>query len=363
MDIGLGIRMIQPLAAQEAANGGAVEIELGHMLCAALKLAELPVEVFQNVLPDSSMVSVLVEEQRGLCATLNAMRIRVPDDSTLLRRSLRAAIIKSSRAPHARIDGVLHRSAACKALLTRVAADAQDAGDKFVAINRFIERILLEPDVVLADALTRVGIAPSISRSVIGHAGREWVNAYGADLTEEARKEGAVPARLDAIHRDAACRVLADALTVAPVSYALPLLLVSHGDRRVASVMRDLALWMVSANPPQGSRGGCMIELRADAILNNEGDLLLKLGDILAQAAIGPATILFFDDYQRYLTANPHPDTHWPRRMQLLFRESKSLCVLGMTSDQYKARVEGVDAWRNAFRIIAIHELKPEFKL
>ena len=363
MDFGLGIRMIHPLAAQEASAGGAVEIEPGHLLCAALQLAELPVEVFQNVLPADDLVSFLVAEQRGLCTTLNALNIRVPDDSTLLRRSLRRVLRKATHASGDKSDGVMHRSAACKALFARVATEAVDAGDQFVAINRFVETIMAEPDAVLIEALTQVGIVPLTARSTVGRVELDWINSYGFDLTEAARKENAASVRVNAVRRDAACRVLVEAMVATPGSYTLPLLLVSHGERRAATVMRDLACWIVSANPPAGTRNRCVVEFSANAILDDEHELRRKLEHIFRQAAAKPETILFIDDFQRYLAALPSADAHWERWVQSLLRASKNLCVLGMTSEHYKTNVENAGVWQNIFNPIFIHEVKPDFQL
>lgn len=109
MDIGLGIKVVWPLAAQEVAAGGAAELEPGHFFCGELKLAGMPVSVLNDIMPDNELVPVLEAEHRQLCAALEDQGIRVPANSTPLRRGLRR-----QESPEARLEEALRLSATTK---------------------------------------------------------------------------------------------------------------------------------------------------------------------------------------------------------------------------------------------------------
>jgi ATP-dependent Clp protease ATP-binding subunit ClpA len=364
MEIGFGIRIMWPLAAQEAAAGGATEIEPGHMLCAALKLAELPSSAFQDVMPNKELIFGLEADQTGLCAVLESLGIRVPADSKPLRRGLRGLLRKRDRKGQEIRGGVFHRSASSKALFARAQAAAQEAGEKEISSGRLVEMVLSAPDYALAEALAKMGNIRLDAGPAKDKAAIAWIEAWGCDLTGRAREEKADTARVEAIRRDALCRVLAEALFAATGVKTLPSLLVSRGERHVSAVMNDLALWLVSSDPPKGVNHGCILEIHSANIINREADGLPegRLEEIFQHAATHKSVVLFFNDFHRYLTPAIAGEAI-PRRFQTLLREGKTNCVMGMTQKQYETYVEHVDAWRNMFKIIWIHDTRPNFQL
>jgi hypothetical protein len=151
MDIGIGIQILLPLSAQEAAAAGAAELEPVHILCAALKLAELPAAAFRDAVADKALVADLIdEEQRGLCKVLKGFGIRVPDNSTPLRRGLRGLLRQNAHEGAGNRGGVLHRSAPFKALFAQAQTEAGEAGEKELGAGRLVETLLSNPDKALA---------------------------------------------------------------------------------------------------------------------------------------------------------------------------------------------------------------------
>ena len=361
IDMGLGVLLVHKLAADEAVNGNAEEIELGHMLCAVLKLAELPEGTLRRVLQDDRMVSILVEEQHGLCAALNAAHIRVPDDTTLIRRSLRMALRGPQPVPRGGVDGTLHRSSDCKSLFERVAVEATMAGDRVITVDRLVARILAEPDERLAEVLPRFGIQIHTTKHTKGRGDFGWVEMYGVDLTRESLGEDIQPGRLEALRRDAMCRVVAEAAVGAHRLEARPLLLVSFGARSASLVMRDVALWISRSDSIPIAQRVRLVEIRTDTILNYDGDVASGIQAVLDMAGADPTTVLFFDEFHRYLVVAHNAD--WERRVRYMLQESKNLCIMGMTGKQYETHVRHSDIWSNSVKVIVIHEIGASFQL
>ena len=364
MKVGLGVKMMWPLAAQEATAGEAPELEPGHFLCAALKLAEMPASVFQDVLKDKRLVVVLEEDQRGLRQTLEGLGLRVPADTTPFRRGLRRQLRKDVHGGPRNRGEVIHRSAAARALFARAEAEAQVAGEKEIAPDRLVEILLADPDQDLAAALARIGDIGLDVGPAAGPGGMEWLEAYGADLTGRAREMQSDSTRLEKIRCDAVCRVLAEGLFAEPGGKRSPLLLISPGERSAAAVVNDLAHWLVSSKPPTGFRRGRLLEIHSAAILNreSEGSPEARLEKVFQHLEGSKPTILFFDHFHRYLT--PSLAGEGPlRRFQTFLKDSKSNCILGMTKKQYEAHIEQAAPWRNTFRLIWLHDASTHFEL
>lgn len=363
MDIGLSIQMIWSLAAQEAAAGGAAELEPGHFLCAALKLAEMPASVFHDVVSDKDQVAGLEEDQRGLLKILENFGIRVPEVSTPLRRGLRGLLCKKDQGGPEKRGSVIHRSPVTKALFARAETAARECGDKAVGAVCLVQTLLSDPDEVVAGMLARIGIHIDV-RPVVGKVEIEWISAFGCDLTAQAREEKSDDAQLETIRRDAVCRVLAEALFAESGVKTLPTLLVSRGDRRAADIVNDLALWLVSTKPPSGACRVCILEIHSAAILNRDakGSPESRLEDVFQCAATCKSTVLFFDDFHRYLTPSIAGEG-LARHFQTLLNGTKTSCVMGMTQNQYQTHIENAALWRNVFRLIWIHDASPNFQL
>jgi ATP-dependent Clp protease ATP-binding subunit ClpA len=364
MDIGLGVRMVWPLAAQEAAAAGAAELEPGHFFCGALKLAEMPASVFNDVVPNKELVPVLEEEQRQLCAALEGVGIRVPTNSTPLRRALRGLLRKEGSAGQKDRGGVIHRSAHFKALFARAEAAAQQANEKEVGISRLVKTLLADPDEALAAALAQIGNMRIDARPAADEAAITWIDAYGCDLTARARQEKMDDAGVEKIRRDAVCRVLAEVLFAAPSVKTSPVLLVSRGERDAAAVVNGLAKWLVSSKPPAVVSHGCILAIDSAAILNREAGKSPEAGleDVFKSAATTKSTILFFDNFHRYLTPSLAGEG-MARCFQTLLNNAGTTCVVGMTQKQYETCIEHTASWRNVFKLIWIHDANPNFQL
>ena len=363
MDISIDIRMMWPLVSQEAMAGGASEVEPGHILCGALKIAEVPQAAIQNALQDKNIVAAFAKDQQRLCETLEDMGIRVPDGSTQLRRGLRGLLRKSSRGKAEASDGVMHRSVESRTLFEKATDKARKAGDLELTARCLIETILCEPDEGLAKALAKMKIHID-ARPAPNKAALAWIDTCGVDLTTQARETGPDTARLERIKRDAVCRVLAEALFPASEKKSPPVLLISKGERQAASAVKDLAFWLVSSTPPAGVRQGCILEIQSAAILNNraEGSPESRIEDVFRQAENSRTTALFFDDFHRYLIPSI-AGKGLPNSFQSLLKEGKTNCVVGMMQKQYETHLEKAAVWRNVFRLIWLHDTATRFEL
>jgi ATP-dependent Clp protease ATP-binding subunit ClpA len=364
MDIGTGVQVAWRLAVEEAAAGGAAELEPVHFVCGALKLAEMPTSFFRDAVRDTAMASALEDNQRKLRETLEGLGVRVPDDSMPLRRELRSLLRKAHPRQHAERSAVMHRSAASKALFAQAESAALEAGEEEVTAARLVEMLLSNPDETLASALAHVGNVRFNAKARVGKAASAWIDTYGCDLTRLARQENSNEARVETIRRDAVCRVLAEALFTGRGVKVPAVLLVASGQRPASAVINDLAFWMVSSKPPAGVHRGSILEIQSAAVLNREskGSPEARLEEISRRTSTSKATVLFFDDFHRYLTPSV-AGKGLERRFQTLLNDSKTSCVMGMTQKQYETHIEQALAWHIGMRLIWIHDARPDFRL
>jgi len=364
MNVGIGIRMMWPLAAQEAAAGGSPELEPGHFLCAALKLAEMPGSVFLDILKDKRLVAVLEEDQRGLRQTLEGLGLRVPADSTPFRRGLRRLLRKDVQGGAKNRGDVVHRSAAARALFARAEAEARKTGENEIGAGLLVEILLFDPGEALAGALAKIGDIRLAAGRGAGKVEMEWLDAYGSDLTGRARKMQSDSTRLEEIRGDAVCRVLAEVLFAGSGAKGSPVLLISQGERSAAAVVNDLAYWLVFSKSPPGFPPVHILEIHSVAILNRKTEGLpeTRLEKVFQHLEGSKSIILFFDDFHRYLTPSLAGEGT-SSRFQTLLKKSSTICIMGMTEKQYEAHIEHAVSWHKWFRLIWIHDVSPNFQL
>jgi ATP-dependent Clp protease ATP-binding subunit ClpA len=364
MDIGIGVQIAWRLAIEEAAAEGAAELEPGHFVCGVLKLAEMPTSSFRDAVPDAAMVSALEENQRKLCKALEDLGVRVPDHSKPLRRELRSLLRKAHPRQKADPSAVIHRSPATKALFAQAESAAHEAGEEEVTAARLVEMLLTNPDEALASALANIGNVRIDALAAAGKGSNSWIDDYGCDLTRLASQENSNETRVETIRRDAVCRVLAESLFNGLGVKAPAILLIARGQRSASVVVNDLAFWLVSSKPPAGVRRSSILEIHSATVLNREskGSPELRLEEIFQRTLTSKNTVLFFDDFHRYLTTSI-AGKRLARRFQTLLSNSKTSCVLGMTQKQYEKHIEKAVAWHKGLRLIWIHDARPNFRL
>lgn len=364
MELGVSIQILWPLAADEATAACAEEIEPGHVFCAALKVAELDPSLFRNALPKQELVARLEEDLPALNSALEQMGIRIPEGSTPFRREIRVLRRKDNRrAPKNQAGAVLHRSADTKAIFALAEAAARDSGESDLRVGRVVTALFTHPDEALARALAQLGDAYIEAQPRSAEGATDWIDAFGFDLTQQAREEDLGGARLSVIRRDAVCRVLADTL-FASKGKPRPALLVSGGERTVAATVRDLAAWLVSSEPPAGIRRGRVFEIDSAVVLDRhrEGTPEGRLDRVFRHAADWKSSILFFDNFHRYLARDLAGDG-LPRRFRGLLKDTGTGFVMGLAQKQYERNADALAEWRDVFKMIRIHDVNPNFQL
>lgn len=364
MEMGLGIQIIFPLAAQEASSGGAAEIEPGHIICALLKLAEMPSSVLQKVIPKKELTDLIEKDKRELCSIFESFGLKVPTGSTKLRRELRKVLGKNRGGRAGKADKVIHRSAETKALFAKAEEEARKAGEDKIGTGRLAQTLFSSQDKALAEALANIGNMQIDTRLSPKEARMAWIDAYGCDLTAQARSEKPDIEHIESIRRDPVCKVLAESLFTASGNKFQPVLLVSRGKREADDVVNNLAIWLVSSSPPANKSDGCIIELYSASILSHEsGDSLeSRLENIFQETSKFKSTALFFDNFHRYLTTTPTGENQ-SHHFKTLLTKLQIPCVMGMTQKQYETYIENNINWSKIFRLIWIHDERPNFML
>jgi len=364
MEIGISLQMMFPLAAQESIAGNAVEIEPVHLFCGALKLVEIPSLFLHEALPDKGLVAKIEEDQQNLNQILNEYGVSVPEDSTALRRGLRSLLRKEKAVFTKSHDGLIHRSATAKELFSRAEEAAIAAGEKELSVSRLIALLLKSPDEVLAGAFAKIGHIQITAKPQGDKMLSSWIDEFGCDLTGRASIEKVDNSCLEIIRRDAVNRVLVEVLFNKTGVTPPRALLVARGERLVSSVLEDIAIWLVSPKPPNGVRGGCILEIFSAVILNREGkgSPEARLEQVFQNISESQSKVLFFNDFHSYLTPVVASES-LSRRFQTLLNNTKTACVMGMTLKQYEQFIEKSATWRKYFKIIWVHDAIPNFQL
>jgi hypothetical protein len=361
MRAGISIQFVWPTAMEEAAAAGAGEVEPGHVLCAALKLAEIDARAVARVAPNGRLVEALEGERKELADCLARHGVNVPDDSARLRRGLRERLRGTARARARRGEGELHRSDATRAVFAR-AEKAQQARGAPLTAAALVDAILTEPGQALAKVLGDLGVRRERARTGAPEAAPQAAAALGVDLLQ--REAGSRPGEdaLRKLRRDGASKVVHDLLFGGGRLH--PILLVADGERQADQVMADVArrrLWLGDGEPD--SSAARIFEIDSTAVLGRTGEQSAsrRLERLFAEAADHPSWVLWFDHFHRYLVPAQDGDD-LPRLWKRFLVGTKSGCVLGTTLDRFRERMEPDPEWKRLVRIVWLHDVPTELK-
>ena len=359
MDIGPSIHLIWPLVIEEAEANGSEEIAPGHVLCGLLKLSELTNQILQELVPNSDERSDIENDLFRLETALKRMGISVPEDSARLRRKLRKLLRNDALPIVEKRMGPIHRSSTCKAKFHRAEGVAKEAGENLITADLLALTLISEPDEAIKRALSMVDLFQNREKPIRSVAHSKWTEAYGRDLMAIARKAENDAPRLEFIRRDAVCRVLAEE-AVASGQHPTPIMLISQGERTVASVLGELAQWAVSRKPPKGFQRRRILEIQSTRVVEerHEKETEQALLEIFQRASESKSYILFFDRFDCYLNSKPIE-----KRFRTLITAGKANIVVGITEKMYEESIRSNPLWSNTFKVVWVHDPVSGFKL
>lgn len=345
MEPDTSVMMVWPMAAMEAQALGYSEIEPAHLLCAALKFAELDVDDLERLGEAAGNVGQLRQHHRDLVMRLEELwGIVVPDVSTPLRRGLRRQG-DSKQKPHP--GGMIHRSDAAREVFRSAQAMAERDGRQQLYLADLVDVILREPDQWVRRGLDQHNVLSASQLAQRDQAVEQW-----GDLFVPLRPSGS-PAREDKtrILADAAVRVLADTLAKRGPR---PCLLIHGPDRTAREVLADLLNRPGEGRPPKITR----IDSRAvlQRLSEDAGFSAATFLDFLSDES-NRKTVWFLDSLHRYLSDELTPPMFKTRFTRWL-KQTDGRFIFAIPESQYNKHKEQYADWGNTFESIWVQELR-----
>ncbi len=340
MESDVGIMMIWPMAAMEAQALGWSEIEPVHLLCAALKFAELGADDLGRLGEAAGGAEELQQRHRDLRDRLyEPWGIVVPDVSTPLRRALRK---QGGGEPNLN-GGMIHRSNAAREVFRAAQEQAEQSGRQQFDIVDLTCAILRNPDEWIRQKLDQHNI---ISASQLQQRDEEigkW-SEFFIPLKSSASADNAEKKRILA---DPAVSVLADVISNPTPR---PILLIHGPDRTALDVITDLL------NRPSESKLPKITQINSRVLLQRlSEDTKLSAAtflDFLVNDTKDNA-VWFFDSLHRYLADELTPPAFLPRFVQWL-KQTNSHFIFAIPNSQYERQAERNPAWKDMFQAIWI---------
>ncbi|MFH1035868.1 MAG: hypothetical protein V1806_15280 [Pseudomonadota bacterium] len=149
LEAGISIQVAWPLAAREASAAGFEQIGNVHLLLGLLKLAELPGEQLAR-LADSQRLEELRLERGELRGLLGQRGLRVPEDTTGIRHTLRKSLGRGAASEGRR---GLHRSQAARQSCRLAALAALERGEPTWRGLHLLETLLGQEDQLIRGTL------------------------------------------------------------------------------------------------------------------------------------------------------------------------------------------------------------------
>lgn len=345
MEPGIDIMVVWPMSAMEAKATGWDKIEPFHLLCAALKFAELdPDNLNQLADGGGDRQQVLDAHQRMVEHLSERWTIEIPETSTALRRRLR----RSGNGHRIPDGGILHRSHASREAFRRAELAAEAAGrSRFNAVD-LIDAIFAQQDGWITRIMNMLNLScESEGASSLASLPKAWDSILQRIEPHES------PDNLEhgAIQFAPAVKVLAGILMQGDTH---PCLLISSGDRTSRDVVGDLVTYQ------KARRSSAFRFLSVDSrrllqsITSASDPPITELLQWMAEK-VNRKSVFFFDSLHRYLSTTMAGE-RFPRQFRAWLRTTDSRFIFGIPETQYHALIETQAQWKDIFRIIWIYD-------
>jgi len=176
MEEDVSVTMVWSMAAMEARALGWTEIEPAHLLCAALKFAELNAEELKRLGETPGDIDELLQRHRDLRMRLDdRWGIAIPDISTPLRRTLRR---RGNNEPKLQRGGIVRRSDAAREVFRAARRTAERDGRKRFFLADLVDVILHDPDQWVRRGLDQHGILSASQLVQHEQATKKWEDVF-----------------------------------------------------------------------------------------------------------------------------------------------------------------------------------------
>jgi hypothetical protein len=345
MEPGIDVMVIWPMAAMEAKATCWAEIEPAHLLCAALKFAELDADNLDQLGQVAGHRRQLLEAHERVVRHLSQQRaIGVPEVSTALRRRLR----RSGNASPVPDGGILHRSPASRDGFRRAESKAESDGrDRFDAVD-LIDAILAEQEGWIARVMDSLDLshAAETTDPSIGLP-ETWRGIVQPLCPDDASR----PAGHSDVRRSPACQVAADTIREGATR---PLLLIAEGSRTARDVVEELAAYRGTDRQLNCRIFAVDGKGLADRLSSDDFSLLDEFLRWASDKTKGRS--VFFIDSLHCCLAERMGDAGFVRRFLAWLSETDGRFVFGIAQGQYHALMADRAQWKGIFRPLWIHE-------
>jgi ATP-dependent Clp protease ATP-binding subunit ClpC len=334
------------MAAAEAGAASHPFLEPEHLLigiCSLEKLLAAPPD--RLALPPEARAG-LRQEAEAVARALQAVGL----EPTALRREVRQSLgAGDAKYP----DNVVHRSPACKQVFANAALLA--AGQPVTCLH-LLTVILRAPGPALGGLLAPARDNQEPGPQAAVQTGTPFLDRFGRDLTEEARKGRLGPF----IGRRK--ELLQVVQTLARRRKNNPVLVGEAGVGKTA-VVEALALRIVEnpGNVPAFLAGSRIVELNVGALVagtNYRGDFEQRLAGILAEVQANPRIILFIDELHTVVGAGrvEGGGADAGNMLKPALAGSGMRCIGATTITEYRRWVESDPALERRFEKIIVNE-------
>ena len=343
MEPNTSIMMVWSIAAMEAQALGWSKIEPEHMLCGALKFAELEPDELEQLAEATGKSADLRQHHHDLRTCLDEpWGILVPQVSTPLRRALRR---HGGGTPNTHQGGMVHRSDDTRRVFREAQAISESNDREDICLVDLIEAILSNPDPWIRRGLDQHGVlsAPNLKqhRQTIEKWGKLIVPLQSSGTTSTNETCGSP--------LDPVVRVLDDILTKPGQR---PCLLIYGSQRSAEEALRDLL---------SRSEDGLQLKITKidsrtmlERFKGDAGFTVTSFLEFLTDAT-NQRTIWFFDSLHRYFS----DDLALPEmRAQFVYwlKKVDGRFIFGIPESQYEKLIEQYTDMVKVFQLVWISD-------
>lgn len=375
-NISVGLRMAWQIAAGEASAALCESITNEHMLigiCSIEKAASLDPE--RSSISKQDLLAIAAESD-DLKKVLSSFELRTQD----LRHELRARIGKGK---YQNNESVIHRSLECKQVFEKASSLSGISSE--VTCLHFIVALMQNPGITITKILSEKQVKPSeIGKQALlcqnkgineitnetenakttiaqtqepAASGTHFLDKYGRDLTEEAKKGKLGPfigRRLE---------LLQVIQTIARKSKNNPVLVGEAGVGKTA-IVEALAMRVAQGKDTQVLQGKRIVELSVGSLVAGtmyRGDFEQRLTKIIEEARTHPEIIIFIDEIHNLIGAGrAEGSSDAANIMKPALARGEIRCIGATTISEYRRYIESDPALERRFEKVIVNEPSPQ---
>ena len=348
MDMNACIMIIWPIAAMEAKAAGWDEIEPFHLLCAALKFAELDSENLDQLAKASGDKEQVLNSHKRLIDTLSQQwAIEVPETSTSLRRSLRRGG-KGNKNPKSEI---LHRSVASREAFSKAQQFADTAGRDTVEVPDLVNAIFAQQEEWIVRAMKKLDLpCEGLDQNSAENLTEKWGDILQQITPEDSLSED----NKYRIQSDPVVKVLADLFANNKSDVAQPCLLVTCGQRHGQDILQDLVQFQSSIKMSTISVFSVHNRCFLEKISSNDDSSATSLLQLMIDQSKFKR-VFFFGAMHRYLSIALTGEV-FAKHFHNWLRKTDGRFLFEIPEKQYYDLIENQPGWKGVFRIVWIHD-------